>query len=88
MNEERYVKELNELIPPLKHQHGVEYISNANQNFYADLGFDSLSIMELALSCEDKYKIKMEDKIIIKIEFVKDLINIIDEKLNNKTKNE
>jgi acyl carrier protein len=55
-----------------------------SHSFENDLEIDSLDKIELFMSIEKKFKIKIHDKEIEKINIVKDLIDLTKKKIKNK----
>lgn len=49
---------------------------------HADLGLDSLNVVEIFLECENEFRIHFVDEEIMKTKTVGDLINKIQEKIN------
>ena len=51
--------------------------------FYTDLGLDSLKIVEIVMECENVFNIAIDDERMLTMREIKDLLDIINEKLNN-----
>lgn len=48
-----------------------------DMDFKTDIGLDSLQLVEIAMSCEHKFSIKIEDESILEMRTPNDLINYI-----------
>lgn len=47
-------------------------------NLVDDLGFDSLDAMEMTVTLEKKYRIKIADQDVMKLETVQDIVNLLE----------
>jgi acyl carrier protein len=74
---DEFIKELNGIIENMEDRHIVKRITSINDNFYGDLAFDSLSLVELIFDCEHYYNIDVKDEEIEKISTVGELINLL-----------
>lgn len=74
---DEFIKELNRIIENMEDRHTVKRITSINDNFYKDLDFDSLSLVELIFDCEHYYNINVKDEVIERISTVGELINLL-----------
>ena len=51
-----------------------------DSNLIADLGMESLDLVDLVVAFEDKYKVTIEDKDVKKLQTVKDIVTYIENK--------
>lgn len=49
-------------------------------NLIADLGMESLDLVDLVVAFEDKYKVSIDDKDVKKLQTVKDIVTYIENK--------
>lgn len=49
-------------------------------NLIADLGMESLDLVDLVVAFEDKYKVTIDDKDVKKLQTVKDIVTYIENK--------
>ena len=52
----------------------------AESNLIADLGMESLDLVDLVVAFEDKYKVSIDDKDVKKLQTVKDIVTYIENK--------
>ena len=52
----------------------------AESNLIADLGMESLDLVDLVVAFEDKYKVTIDDKDVKKLQTVKDIVTYIETK--------
>lgn len=77
MGQEDYIKRINKQIKNLEDNHDIREIKNLEQNFYTDLNFNSLSLVELMMECEFEFKIQFQDEDLLGVTKVIDLIKKI-----------
>ncbi len=47
-------------------------------NLVDDLGFDSLDAMEMTVTLEKKYRVKLADQDVMKLETVQDIVDLLE----------
>ena len=52
----------------------------ADSNLIADLGMESLDLVDLVVAFEEKYKVTIDDKDVKKLQTVQDIVNYIESK--------
>ena len=62
---------------------GNSFDNIAEKNFYEDMGFDSVSIIELLVSIEERYDINLGNDLMDSLYSCDKLIHLIMEKANN-----
>lgn len=77
MGQEDYIKRINKQIKNLEDNHDIREIKNVEQNFYTDLNFNSLSLVELMMECEFEFNIQFQDEDLLGVTKVIDLIKKI-----------
>ena len=83
MSDKQIIATLNRLIKQLDEHDRLGEIEDTNQGFYSDLGFNSLSLVELCFLCEEEYNITIDDDDVNDFRQVKDLVNTIKNSLDN-----
>ena len=75
-------KELRSLIAEIVEIEEEKITSEAN--FVEDLGIDSMMALEILAAMEKKYKLKIPEENLMKLNNLQDAVNITKEYLNNK----
>lgn len=70
-----------DVIKEFIHDHGYNEVVNLYSNFYLDLGFDSLDMVELAMEIEKTFNIDLDNE--DRIYTVQDLIKVVKRKVSN-----
>lgn len=78
MDNNKYILKINEIIEKLEDNHKIKKIENVDQDFYSDLKFDSLSLVELIMYCEHEFSITFNDDEIHFLKKVNELIKLIE----------
>jgi len=82
MTKEEYIKQINLLIETLEENHNIKKAKSVTDNFYTDLKFDSLGLVELLMQAEFHFGIEVPDEVLMNILTVNDLINVIEKYKN------
>ena len=82
MTKEEYIKQINLLIETLEENHNIKKAKSVTDNFYTDLKFDSLGLVELLMQAEFRFGIEVPDEVMLNILTVNDLINVIEKYKN------
>ena len=69
-----------DIVKEFIHDHGYDEVANLYSNFYLDLGFDSLDMVELAMEIEKAFNIELDNE--DKINTVEDLVKVVKRKVN------
>ena len=73
----------NELALIISEVTGNSFDNISEKKFYEDMGFDSVSIIEMLVSIEERYDINLGNELMDSLHNCDKLINLIMEKANN-----
>ena len=77
-------KNIIELIRECQSDLFVDSDISENSNLIEELGFDSITLMQLIIEIEEKYQITMDDAVFEQIINVKGLANLVEKKIEEK----
>jgi len=82
MEKDEKIEKLKTIIRPYLEDEAVLSVLDENMDLVSQLGIDSVDFYEIIINMEEEFDIEIEDKDIEAIKSFRDLISVLDLKLN------